>query len=391
MNKKALSISGTNDYYLYTRKVGTKSIYYVRFMVRGQTYTRSTRTGNYKDACKFAGLELSKFPSSKQSFKNYAEKYFTKECPHITRIIADGKTYGDKQKRDNRSLLERVVFTDKLANIPLTDIKRSDIIDFRQRLIQSFGKIAKVNNSLKVLKIIFNEALLREDIFANPCDKVGRIKIIGNPRIIPNNEQWINLLKKENWTTINGSIYWMASTTAALTGMRAGEVRALTWKQLDEKMGTILVNASLLQEKSKRKGTKSEKDRFTIYPKALQSILEPYRGKVDSLLFINPLTKKVIGYNSWLRAFNAAAKKSKAVGVTLHCLRHKLNTFLLDSNVSPEKVRAIFGWSGNSSQNTAFGSVNPQNVQGAQIGYTHADQFDITGQTQIVDSLLGQP
>ena len=68
-------------------------------------------------------------------FSKYAEPFFDWErCPHVSRKREEGSTINKNYASIQRSNLQRYILTSKLSSLVLSEIKRSDILDFRTSL-----------------------------------------------------------------------------------------------------------------------------------------------------------------------------------------------------------------------------------------------------------------
>jgi integrase len=203
-----------------------------------------------------------------------------------------------------------------------------------------------------------------------------------------------NLLLKKNWP--NKTI-WLAAMTVGMTGVRAGEVCSLMWQDIIIEKKIIFISRSYNIYEGV-KSTKSGKPRIFPYPKALQVILEPHRGDPMSYAFSIKEGKPLAYYalrSAMKRAKNRVAKetvneKKKTAGekgiteedkkkienciakITLHGLRHSINTALLEAGVNPELLRASFGWVDKETQEI----------------YTHRDLYNLAPQSEAIDVLF---
>jgi site-specific recombinase XerD len=69
---------------------------------------------------------------------------------------------------------------------------------------------------------------------------------------------------------------------------------------------------------------------------------------------------------------NEATDKAKIPHITLHGLRHSIQTALLGNGVNPELLRATFGWTDEEVQEI----------------YTHRELYDLPPQREITDKLF---
>jgi integrase len=160
--------------------------------------------------------------------------------------------------------------------------------------------------------------------------------------------------------------------TAAMTGMRAGEVRGLQWQDLQP--GRILITKALSQDNSAVSLPKWGKVRSCPYPEALAALLEPLRyasGPVRPADWVFHMDHVPVGYRYWAEAVRRAGRGIP--GANLHTLRHTLNTRLREAGVSDELLRGSFGWS----------------APAIHDNYTHRDKYDYTGQAAAIDEIMG--
>jgi integrase len=160
--------------------------------------------------------------------------------------------------------------------------------------------------------------------------------------------------------------------TGGIVGLRAGEIRGIKWKDLDAKNNIIRVDREWIDQEGEKK-PKREKTRITIYPKILQNRLEPLRGKPDERVFtISP--RGPLSYQKLSGAMKSAIEKAGIPHITLHGLRHSIQTALMGNGVNPELLRATFGWTD----------------EEVQEGYTHRSLYDLSPQREATDKLFGK-
>ncbi len=300
--------------------------------------------------------------------RDWASRFFMAGCPHITRIVDEGKPYAARTLTGNRFVLDRYILTDPIADMKLADIRRSDVVEFRSRLVTQVGRRRISQVAYSALRVILREAEFNEMIDRSPCSGIGQISYKQKVREAYSLVQISRILDPALYTD---PLHWRAAYCAATTGLRQGEVRALVWGLLDPAVGKIHVRFSMPGESSVAGPPKWRKIRNTAYPKILQDVLEPLRGSPESLVFSR--AGEPIGYKRWASAFRRAAKKAGVPTASLHGLRHSLATHLRESGVSDEHIRAAFGWAD----------------AGIQERYTHRDLYDLTKQSEAVNSLMG--
>ncbi|MDA3811887.1 MAG: hypothetical protein PF518_16325, partial [Spirochaetaceae bacterium] len=93
-----------------------------------------------------------------QTFRSYADPFYTEDCPRVKRMQQEGKTIGQTHIVKSRSWLVRHVFTDHFSSLPLNEIKRADVLDLRSRLLKDGNGKNTVNKCISVVQGILSEA-----------------------------------------------------------------------------------------------------------------------------------------------------------------------------------------------------------------------------------------
>ena len=125
-------------YQLWKRKDRGGQYY---FRLRGESGWQNTGKTTRGDAEDYIIEELKKARPKTPAgpiLREYLARFFVWEtCPHIARLRGEGKRISRQHAKHQRSLLDRYVLTDPLADRPVKAIRRGDVLDFRQRLIES--------------------------------------------------------------------------------------------------------------------------------------------------------------------------------------------------------------------------------------------------------------
>lgn len=344
---------------IYSEK--RNGIYYFRFRDPDtlEFHTcRSSGLTNKDAAIRWATLEYEKIKAkagtSSSLFEDWARRFFIDGCPHISRLTNEGKTYAKQTKMDNRRYVEEFLLSDPISKVPLNEIKRSHILELQNRIISRYGRTRTAQRVYGAFHLIIAEAIFQGKIQYNPATGVKKIAYKAIPRKgIPKGD--INkFLDPEYW---ENKTHWKMTLTARYTGMRAGEVIALTWEVIDPKNDIIYVVQNLPASEDEPKDPKWGKKRRTVYPKELKKILESERGEG----FVFQENEKPVNYWDWYASVKKARTRSGIWG-GIHALRHSANTELAEAGISKELRKAIFGW------------TNDKTEQ----GYLHDEMFNLT-------------
>lgn len=258
----------------------------------------------------------------------YLEKY-------LGRLDTDGfLSKGTVYKRDK--VLNR-------HTSPDWDTKMIDQIttqDIRDLLEAKLGDASESHRKffIKGIRGVLQAALDEGLIFRNPTPVI-KFKLNDKIKSVLTEPQIVTLLQRAqelDWE-------WYPHYAVALyTGMRNGELYALTWDRVDLEKRQILVNCSW-SSKDGFKSTKSGDDRIVEIPKPLVPVLSELRLKSGGSDFVLPRMWK------WDQGEQARQLRLflKSVGLPelrFHDLRASWATLLLSKGVAPSKVMSMGGW-----------------------------------------------
>ena len=234
------------------------------------------------------------------------------------------------------------------GDMKLDTIRPKNIEDWLLEFIDKGYAPATANQNLFTLRIMLDEAVRQEFIEVNPCDKVERLCKRTRERGILTLHEVKELLHPDNYNKYWDSPFAYAGNfTAALTGLREGEVRALRVEDIHSDY--ILVSHSY-DVKFGLKDTKTHKSREVPIPDMLYKMLQqiqPQQGYIFSLDGGNTPVK-ISMLRSLYRALERlgiSEQQRKERNICFHSWRHFFNTTLRAGNISDSKTQAITGHS----------------------------------------------
>lgn len=214
----------------------------------------------------------------------------------------------------------RCVRQSYLGNMKLTDIKTIHIQQFVNSMSEEKNlKQRSISIYFSVLKIVFKKAADCEYIIIDPTIKVVLPKKDSTYKdALTHREQELFLEYAKN--TKNNS-YYNLFRFALLTGMRVGEITALTWDDIDMLNQTINVNKTAIMIKN------SQKDFYRsqgcqVADDVAVAIVPPKTTKSNRLL---PMSKTC--YDLLL---NMQSKRSQETNIVFYSLKH---SYLILSNI----------------------------------------------------------
>ncbi len=375
-----------------------------------------------------------------KTFREYSSKFFVwEECPRVARLLDEGKSIGKSHVSKSRRWLEKYVFPDTIfSEIPINEIKRGDILDFRKRLQKISPGENTINKVVATIKTVLSEAAYRQDISYNPGSQVGEIKYEQRERaklelnevrellsILSDSTAWevqriqsevitkglrkkksynykeefklrineelgIGILKAEELQ--RNILMNLVLSTFICTGLRAGELRALIWSAVDLDSSRVKINKAFKSDKEEGL-PKWNKTREIALPSILIERLRkwkeytPFNEPSD---YVFATVTGVPPGQTWIRKnLQKLIKETDEDSdfefviddrwITPHAFRHTLNTHLLAGGVPPLLVQTYLGWS----------SDEQKILSRVQRSYTELRLFALEDVAKKIDDMYG--
>lgn len=350
-----------------------KTLWYYR--LQGESVHHTTGKATKREADEYVKNLVLTRPKQTQLLREYLEPFFTDLCPHVTRLRSEGKSIGDEYIEDQRRRMNKYIFADgKIAEMSVGDIKRAHILDFRQRLVSQGVGARTINRTIGILKVAFKEGLFREELERDPTAGVGNIKY-EMQEIGVFSEKEMQAIFASSSGPFRDHLEYCVFLLAASTGMRRGELLALTWGQLDFDGKAVLVDRAMKTRGGKVGEPKWGRIRRAYLTDRCVDTLRTLKSE-SSHMFPGDL---VFGYADgslrrpgwWKSAFESAmlaagfmicevteyvdrkgerrsrrGKVENPRNLRPHSFRHSLATLLADAEADPTRIRQALGWSG---------------------------------------------
>lgn len=239
-----------------------------------------------------------------------------------------------------------------LGEIQIENITKETIIDFIDKLINNPEKKLSTNTIIGIIQTLnqgFNFALELKYISLNPIKGIKLPKIKEKEVIAINRkeqrkiEEYCLNHKKSNYIGIVLCLY---------TGIRIGELLALTWKDIDFKQHLVYIKRTSYYAK------KDNKYKVMIdTPKTIKSTrIIPLNKNLSSLLYsrykmsksefvITTKDNKMVDVRSYQRTFQSVLSKCKIEKYNFHSLRHTFATRAIELGVDVKTISDILGHS----------------------------------------------
>jgi integrase len=240
---------------------------------------------------------------------------------------------------------------------PIDRVTHSDVTRFLVALRRKDLKPKTARNVLSTLHSLFELALRRRWVSANPCKLVdapvveqrGEIRFLKQAELLAVLERGI---PDDAWGKLERPLYLMA----AMTGLRQGELLALRWLDLDGRARKVRVRQAFVRGEFKspksRRGT-----RGVPLAQELGAALDQLREaslftEDDDLVFANPTTGKPLDRSTVDRRFKKACRRAGVRVVRFHDLRHTFGTRIAASG--EVFLRTLQEWMGHRDAKTTL-------------------------------------
>ena len=209
-----------------------------------------------------------------------------------------------------------------------------------------------INNIRSVFIIMMKEAVSKGLIERNPVEMTFARTVDRKKQELLTDEECARLFDidriKELWN--DRIVYYVYSLVAGLTGLRAGELLALTINEVQR--NKIIVKRSY-NESYGMSTTKTSEERVVPITDEIYRYLyvawQSHPNDENDFIFsfdgkkpINEGRARAAFYKE-MEKIGISEKERKRSGITFHSRRHKFTTDCVKSNMHPEKIMALTG------------------------------------------------
>lgn len=276
------------------------------------------------------------------------DKYFAEWKEHKANTVKSNTIF-------TYSVYYKNHITSALGSKKIKDIERREVLKLQNDLAKEY-KAATVNMILRVLNVILNDAVKDEIIIRNPA-KVKALK--AESKATETYHRALTIQEQNDFMqALKGNYYYSFIALMLLTGMRFGEVSALTWQDIDNDY--IHVTRTLTKDVNGNTivgaNTKSEAGQRDIpINQAIRELLKEQRYKSNILpfisnhVFISPYGN-FIGHDTINHAIDLTLEKLERSGkhiehFTSHAMRDTFATRYIEQGGSMQTLKTILGHS----------------------------------------------
>ena len=218
-----------------------------RYYVYGQT----AKELKEKEAEKLTKLKSGQVDRKNPTLNEYYSRFTENRRSKVKEATIRGQRY---QFHNCANVMIRDTHM-RLGEMRIRDITASDIEFVQQTLEKSKMTTETVNNNMSHLCHVFSAAVNDDTIDKSPCRSIGRIKRTEKPARESIHRALTEQETQRFMTEARDSVYYNAFCLMLFTGMRIGEVGALSHTDVDMKNGIIHVSKTV---------TRTEVDGYAI-------------------------------------------------------------------------------------------------------------------------------
>lgn len=260
-----------------------------------------------------------------RSFAEIAADWWERTEPRISPTTA--KSY--------RPAMHRAV--ERFGTTPVGEIKPAHISSFISAFESRFSASYKtVYNQLSVMTCILQRAVELGDLDHNPAKSVTMPRGLERGKRGAPTDEDIARIKRSTDCTFGEFAYW-----ALYTGMRRGELLALTYEDIDMKNAVICINKSVYYINT-LPHLKAPKTEAGVRPIPILDRLGEHIRPGSGLVFPSPKTGGLMPEYTFRRLWAAYCAES-GVSCTVHQLRHAFATMLYENDVPEKDAQELMG------------------------------------------------
>lgn len=222
------------------------------------------------------------------------------------------------------------------------EVKPIHIKDFLESIADDENARTLLSRVRFLLKEIFDLSVLSEDIVSNPVNVVRSPKTLHEPK----KHEPFNLDEIDLILSIAKGQYKNFLGISFFTGMRSGEILALTWSDIDFSTDTISITKTLSKGVIGKPKTASSYRDIEMLPMA-RKFLESQRletGLKNGFVFTKGDKESHFANNSqFYNKYREILDKAGLKRRSLHNTRHTFASIMLNNNIEPLWVSSTLG------------------------------------------------
>jgi len=335
------------SYFLVQRTLASgKIMWYYRLSSDPQRSLHSTgilvTLDSQKDAERY--VEQITGAGDTPTFSDFATGFFLPNSRFILRNQMKNRAMRPANARQRQSHLNKWLMP-RFGDLPLDQVRG---VDFEDWWITLPVSNQTKNHILYTMRIILDDAEMRELIDRNPIRHIQRMKDDHRPRDVLTPEE-INRLFPSDWGAFESvwviPRYGIMCALAVSGGLRSGEIRALRWHSILWDKQAVLIERAVKAEGDEGPPKTNSSYRGVLLPARTMDMLRWWHDHhtqtaADDLVFPRREARTLLC--AFRRALNNAGISVEERKIDVHALRHTYNT-LMAQHVEQKTLMAFTG------------------------------------------------
>jgi integrase len=310
--------------------------YFARFKVGGRLIRQSLGTTVFSVAKQRLSDKLSEHRSHHESVKAFASgKMSVGDAARAYLEKIDTSISLKPRSKDYlRTLFDFIKRSwPALADTDIRKVTERDCQNWLQAYQQRYSPTV-INNSIAVLRAVFQEAIAAGARFNNPAAGLERVKVRPKQLELPSRDQFLRFV--ETIESAGGRFSKDCANLVrflAYSGMRLGEAKHVTWADVNFERNQLHVKGD------PKTATKNGETRFVPMIPELERMLRELRAERRD----EPQNSTVMRVLECEKSMTHAAEKIGMKRITHHDLRHLFATICIESGVDIPTVSRWLG------------------------------------------------
>jgi integrase len=256
-------------------------------------------------------------------FKDFAEKWFE----------AYVKINNKPSEVKSKKTILRAYLIPHFGSKPIAEINNLDIEEFKAKQLDRNLKPKSINNHIGTLGKCLRTAM--------DWELVDRVPLLKPLKVPPQKFDYLSESEASQLLKAASEPYYTAILIALHTGLRFGELIALSWEDIDFNSNTLTIQKSF--SANILGSTKSNKIRYVPMTKELSDHLYPLEPKTGFILLNE--RNEFIKSNTARVALHAICEKAGLRNIGWHALRHSFASRLAEKGVTMLAIKELLGHS----------------------------------------------
>ncbi|ARD47607.1 tyrosine-type recombinase/integrase [Sporosarcina sp. P33] len=254
------------------------------------------------------------------------------------------------------------------GDVDIKSIRPRDVTKYQDTIIGNF-KPSHVKKIHTTLAAVLKHAVKQEYLKTNAATIAGNVELEEDKHI----NYWTLDEFKQFISVVNDPLYHALFMTLYYSGMRKGELLALTWGDIDFENNSILVNKTEYNRKVTSTKTKAS-NRTIVMPGHVMRLLSGLKSKNDKMTYVvfgefhDSLSTSTLD-----RRYDRYIEESGVKRIRIHDFRHSHASYLINKGIIISVVAARLGHSDPATTLNVYSHLYPTTEKEAVL--TMEDDF----------------